>query len=316
MRAEPNPPPTQSGVRQGGPMARSALFPRAVPRRAALVCNPRAGSLAAIPDAAAWLASALAEAGFETVLPGRGDAPLEEQWQRAVAARPDVVFVAGGDGTLRAAAAWALRDGVTLAFLPGGTMNRVCARLGLPRPLPEAVATYADAEPGRLSVGFAGGEPFLYQAMFGAPTRLLRYREKQRSAGLLGWTTLAAAVWRRLRRLTERRLRVVTPRGRMRPGRVAVVTMPDGEAAEFQVDIAAPRGVLARARMAWRWFRGRLREDSQVASIAVRELAVFGTRRGLRYSLDGEMRLGAPPVRLRLVPDALPILRPRRSDAA
>jgi diacylglycerol kinase family enzyme len=290
-----------------------AALPR--PRRAALVCNPRSGTLAEIPDATAWLAAALSQAGFEEAVVACGEAPIEEQWRRAVAARPDVVFVAGGDGTLRSAAAWALRDGVTLAFLPGGTMNRVCARLGLPRALLAAVAAYADAEPGRLSLGFAGGEPFLYQAMFGAPTRLLRYRERQRAAGLWGWATLAAAVWRRLRRLTERRLRVVTPRGRMRPGRVAVVTVPDGDAPHFQVDIAAPRGVFARARMAWRWFRGRLREDSGVASVAVRELAVFGTRRGLRYSLDGEMRLAAPPVRLRLVPDALPILRPRRMDA-
>jgi diacylglycerol kinase family enzyme len=293
-------------------MAPFEATPGARPRRAALVCNPRAGSLAELPDAAAWLSAALAQAGFEVATLAPGDAPIEEQWRRAVAAGADVVFAAGGDGTLRAVAALALRDGVLVAFLPGGTMNRVCARLGLPPALPASVAAYAEAEPGRMSVGFAAGEPFLYQAMFGAPTRLLRYREKQRHAGLLGWAALARATWRQLRSLTERQLRVVTARGRMRPGRVVVVTLPEDDGPYFQVDTAAPRGALARARMAWRWFRGRLRDDIDVASIGTRELAVFGTRRGLRYSLDGEMRLGPPPVRLRLVPGALRILRPRR----
>jgi diacylglycerol kinase family enzyme len=97
----------------------------------------------------------------------------------------DVLIVLGGDGTARAAAELAPRDGPPLVLLPGGTLNI------LPRAL-YGELSWADAltaalERGvikRLTAGRANGEAFYVAALFGAPTLLARAREAVREGRL------------------------------------------------------------------------------------------------------------------------------------
>ncbi len=107
--------------------------------RATLVVNPAAGSARVAGNTHADLAAALGDAGYMLVAPVRAGLPLGQQLQAALAARPEAVFAVGGDGTIRAVAECLAGTGIVLGILPGGTMNRLAARLDIP-PDPHAAA--------------------------------------------------------------------------------------------------------------------------------------------------------------------------------
>lgn len=273
---------------------------------ACLIVNPLAGNLSAMEDPGPQLAATLRAAGFAVADPEAG-ADLDTQWARAEGAR--IVFVAGGDGTLRDAAARLRGTGRYLAPLPGGTLNRLCARLDLPNDPMAAAALYAAAAPGLIDTATANGEVFLYQLIIGRATRLMRFREMQRGGGAGGWWPLVQALLRALTRPFPRELWVwVGPRAR-KTGQAVVITLPEpNRPAGLLLHVARPAGAVARLRQTWRWFRGKLGEDAEVAEREVPRVAVHGRQDGVRMSLDGEMRLARTPVRVNLHKRALSVL--------
>jgi diacylglycerol kinase family enzyme len=285
--------------------------PRDPPRRAVLVLNGSAGTIAAMPDAAGRLAALLDDAGYRLVAPAQPDLPVDDQIDAALALGAEVIFVAGGDGTLRGAARRIAGSGAVLGVLPGGTMNRMAARLGLPADPEAAVRSLAGATVADLPVGEANGEPFLYQAVAGRASRLVRFREMQRGAGMLGWVPLVRATLRLVLRRPGRSLRLRCG-ARVRRADVAVVTVPLPDApALLRVEAVRRRGVLGTLRQAWCWVRGRLAAAPAVVTCERPRLAVQARAAHLRVTLDGELHLMATPLRIRLRAEPLRVLRPR-----
>jgi diacylglycerol kinase family enzyme len=278
--------------------------------KAALVVNDRAGSLAGLAAPRAALEAALREAGFEIVAVV-DNAPLDEQWAAVADSPAEIVFVAGGDGTLRDGAERLIGTDRVFAPLPGGTMNRVCTRLGL---VDDPVRAARDYRPGpsvALDVATANGQIFLYQSVVGAPTRLMRFREMQRGGGSRGWLPLARAVLRELFRPSSRALAIRLGPGHHARGHAAIVTMPEpASQGGLMLVLARPQGPRGRIRQAWLWFRGRLSEHPDVAAREGDRLAVHGRVPWLRLSLDGETRISTSPVRFRLHRAALRVLAP------
>lgn len=282
--------------------------------RAALIVNAQAGALSGLGDPRAALTSALRGAGFLLSDGMAEGAPIEEQWHAVEACDAEVVFVAGGDGTLRSAAARLLDRRRALAPLPGGTMNRVCARLGLPNDPLAAAAAYRPDIFTTLDVATANGEVFLYQSIVGQPSRLMRFREMQRGGGLRGWWPVLRAAGREMLRPPGQGLALRTgPRGRAQ-GHAAVVTLPTpgSDPGLLVLDLARPAGPVARLRQAVRWMRGGLSQDAEVRTFFGTRLVIHGPTPWLRLSLDGEMHLVPGPLRFRLHPGALRLLPPPR----
>jgi len=278
--------------------------------KAALVVNERAGSLSGLVAPRRTMEAALGEAGFDLIaMPDQ--ASLEEQWAEVAASTAEIVFVAGGDGTLRSGAERLLGTGRILAPLPGGTMNRVCTRLGLSGDPIGAARLYRPGPAAEMDVATANGHLFLYQSVVGVPTRLMRFREMQRGAGTRGWLPLIRALLRELLRPSSRGLTIRLSRGRRARGHAAVVTIPpSASTAGLSLALARPQGPRGRLRQAWRWFRGRLAEDPDVATREAERFAVHGRASWVRLSLDGETRISTSPVRFRLHRGALRILCP------
>jgi diacylglycerol kinase family enzyme len=78
--------------------------------------------------------------------------------EAAVAAGADAVGVAGGDGSLGAVAAVAVRAGLPFLCIPTGTRNHFAADLGLDRSRP---LDALDGRERRIDVGTVGGRTFL-----------------------------------------------------------------------------------------------------------------------------------------------------------
>lgn len=281
-------------------------------RRAALLVNPAAGPAPELPADLPALAEALGAAGYRLTVPPRPDLPLDAQIAAALAARPEVVFTVGGDGSLRAVAEHLAGHDIALGVLPGGTMNRVAARLGIPADPVAAARSLEGAGTEAIALGTLNGRVFLYQSLVGRSSRLLRFREMQRGVGVIGWLPLVVAALRHAARPPRRSLRLKGERETIRADAVVVTTPLPGAGLLFQVEAVRRGSRLAALRQAWRWIRGRLARDPDVVALRRPRLVVRGRDARLRVTLDGEPQLMVPPLRFRLRPGALRVLRPRR----
>jgi diacylglycerol kinase family enzyme len=219
----------------------------------------------------------------------------------------DVVIVLGGDGTARAVAAKAPRDGPPLILLPGGTMNLLPRVLYGSLAWPEAlIAALERGVARRLGVGRANNEFFFIAALFGEPTLLARAREAAREGRIfVAWRRLRQA----LRRAFTRELRVDAGGGMRKAAAVGVLCpafagrMEGGP--EWALLKASHFGDLARVGLlalseAWR----------ADAAVELREAGagmIFST--GLiPATLDGEPRTFLSRVRIRYEPNGPRVL--------
>jgi YegS/Rv2252/BmrU family lipid kinase len=108
----------------------------------------------------------------------------------------DLVAIAGGDGTLNAAAEGLLAAKLPLAILPTGTANDLARTLGIPENLDKAVAMIADADQKRIDVGSVNDKLFFNVASVGlsAELALELTRDVKRRFGRLGYALAAARV--------------------------------------------------------------------------------------------------------------------------
>jgi undecaprenyl-diphosphatase len=182
-----------------------------------LVANQRSGDPEY--DPADEIAEALPAA---TVLRAAEGVDLDDQLEAALAARnapgngaPRALGVAGGDGTVAAAAAVAGRRGLPLVMVPTGTLNHFARDVGV-YDLQEAVDATQAGEAVAVDLGVVevhGGERpprqryFLNTASLGGYSDLVRLREKWE--GKWGkWPAFAAALVTSLRHVQPLRVKL------------------------------------------------------------------------------------------------------------
>jgi diacylglycerol kinase (ATP) len=129
------------------------------------------------------LTSLFRDAGHEMAHFGRSQ---REIW-RAIATTPDVLVIAGGDGSV-AKAAIALRDHdstIPLFILPLGTSNNIARSLGVRGTIPVLVQALGSARQIRLDIGSAsadwGEQSFVEAAGVGFMGAILRHEHSLRS---------------------------------------------------------------------------------------------------------------------------------------
>lgn len=106
---------------------------------------------------------------------------LETSIRDALAKQPDVLVIAGGDGTLSLASSM-LRDSETaLGVIPMGTMNLLARDLNIPLDPLEAAAELSRARIQKIDVAEVNGHPFVSSSVLGVVPRLAKHREDARS---------------------------------------------------------------------------------------------------------------------------------------
>ncbi|WP_223773308.1 diacylglycerol kinase family protein [Streptomyces sp. 135] len=144
--------PTRS---QLPPPARPRVDAPALPEGEGLVVvvNPSSGAQPQLADPVRQLKAALPRAEVVLYEEEAGALPkVLEEAARDVARRGGVLGVCGGDGTVNAAVAPALRFKVPLMVLPGGTFNHFAADLGVDT-VADACAAVAEGSAVRADVG-------------------------------------------------------------------------------------------------------------------------------------------------------------------
>jgi undecaprenyl-diphosphatase len=252
------------------------------------VINPGAGSVDEL-DLPALLADELPAARVREVHDDL-DAALAE------AAEGAAVGIAGGDGTINAAAAVAHARGKPLVVVPAGTLNHFARDLGLEGP-EDTVAAVRDGHLVAVDLGCIDGKPFLNTASFGSYSEMVDAREQLE--GRIGkWPALVVALVRVLHRGEPVRVELdgeprslwmifigncryqpsgFVPRGRER--------LDDGL---LDVRLVGAERPWARTRLVLAVLTGRLRHTPVYEERTVERLEVRGLDGPLRLARDGE----------------------------
>ncbi|MGY1786746.1 phosphatase PAP2 family protein [Geodermatophilus sp. SYSU D00698] len=155
--------------------------------------NPRSGPEGY--DPAEEIRRLLPRAEVLAASEGCGVGDLLEEAARS--GRATALGVAGGDGSVAAAAAVALEAGLPLAVLPAGTLNHFARDLGV-ETLEHAADAVTAGQAVRVDVADVNGVPFLNTASIGVYPELVRRRDALE--GRLGrWTATAVAAAQVLR---------------------------------------------------------------------------------------------------------------------
>jgi diacylglycerol kinase (ATP) len=143
------------------------------PLQSAVIVNP--ARVADVDGLRATVEAALSEAGWPAPLwlettpedPGKGQA------RQAVEAGAEVVFVSGGDGTVRSCIEGLAGTEAALAVLPGGTGNLLAKNLGIPDDPTEGVRVAVDRGRRLLDVAEMDGQVFAVMAGMGFDAELM-----------------------------------------------------------------------------------------------------------------------------------------------
>ncbi|MDQ0717387.1 diacylglycerol kinase family enzyme/membrane-associated phospholipid phosphatase [Streptomyces luteogriseus] len=278
-----------------------------------LVANTASGSA----ERARALRDALPDAEVVECAPGDVSARLEE-----AAGRARVLGVCGGDGTVNTAARVALRAGLPLAVLPGGTLNHFAYDLGvedvrdLARALRQGDAVRVDV--GRYSCGGQQGV-FLNTCSVGVYPELVRERERW-AHRVGGWPAGVFAALRVLR--AGRHPLEAEFQGRTRPlwllfagngtyHRMGLASGRRRDLADGQLDVRVVHGGRRpAARLLAAALAGPLTRSPAHAAVQVGRLRLDHVAPGTLLAYDGEVTEVEGRVTLEKLPEALTVYRP------
>ncbi|WP_041785179.1 diacylglycerol/lipid kinase family protein [Rhodospirillum centenum] len=300
-----------------------------------VILNSSAGSLLDMPvtDAIAEVEHGFRDAGHDVVCVASPGTDVPDAIRRALD-RPgvDTIVVGGGDGTIVTAAHLLQGTGCTLGVLPLGTMNLLARDLGLPLDLPGAVQALAHGRPERIDMAEVNGHPFLNNSVIGWYPRMVAEREHQRGAHhIRKWPAMALAAVKTL--VDNRRLSVEVDLGhgpqRIQTPILAVANnVYDGgfgpilrrstlTAGKLGVYIAHYRSRFGLLALATGFAVGRWQELPGIDTHEVHSVTVHTRRRRrIKVANDGEVLELETPLRYRILPEALTVLRPASEEPA
>jgi YegS/Rv2252/BmrU family lipid kinase len=283
--------------------ARKRRLTAAVTGRALLLANPKSRS-GGDPDAVAGL---LRDAGLDPFVPDGGSRDCGAEI-RAHAGEVDRVVLAGGDGTMNAAAPALLDTGLPFAIIPLGTGNDLARTLGIPDDPAEAARVAAGNRLRAIDVGMANDIPFFNVASIGFGVDLTRAltRDAKRRWGKLGYAAAAIRVLARMRPFTaeircggetvrSRTVHVAVGNGRHYGGGMTVdehSSIDDGRFDVFSLEVGGVWSLLRLLPSLRRGDHGRWHEvmTAEGAEVEIR------TRRRRSVNTDGEITTHTPAV--------------------
>src|SRR5688572_1156592 len=104
-------------------------------------------------------------------------AQLGETLQAAIAEKPDLIVVGGGDGSVSTAADCLVGTNIMLGVLPLGTLNHFARDFGFPVGWREAVAALATGERRSVDVGEGNGRVCINNCSIGSYADAVRKRD-------------------------------------------------------------------------------------------------------------------------------------------
>jgi YegS/Rv2252/BmrU family lipid kinase len=248
--------------------------------------------------------------------------PLEATREAAESARraDDLVFVVGGDGSVRDAALGLAGSATALAAIPAGTVNIWAMEAGIPAGIKRAFDAHISGRTVHMDLGRADGQCFLLMAGIGWDAEIARRVPAWLKRRFGDYAYLTQAAWM-LPHLRPRRARwtadgvafeeplawMVLGNTRLYGGRIRLT--PDAAIDDSQLDLIAlcPETIVDGARLVAKLSIRRFHDDERVFQARAGEVSI--TTPGVAVQLDGDF-IGETPMTFSIDPAALLVSLP------
>jgi YegS/Rv2252/BmrU family lipid kinase len=237
------------------------------------------------------------------------------------AGKIDCVVIAGGDGTLNAAAFGLLKSGLPLGIIPAGTANDLARTLGIPDDVESALDIIAQGEERRVDVGRVNDQLFFNVASIGLSVALAHAMssETKRRLGRLSYSLAALRVIARARPFSAlivsegdvarvQTFQVAVGNGRYYGGGNVVEKSAEIDDGRLDLYSLEMENVWKLAWMARSFRAGEHGAFEEVRSVRGRNFEIH-TRRPRKVNADGEI-LTTTPARFSVVPKAIRVFAP------
>jgi YegS/Rv2252/BmrU family lipid kinase len=266
--------------------------------------------------------AAAAELPFDvTAYEVRRPSLLEATVRRALAKKPDMVILGGGDGTVSGLVDLLVGEKVALGVLPLGTANSFARTLGIPLDLQGAMDVIGGGHFRRIDLGMIDGDYFANCAAIGISPLIAETvpHGLKAALGRVGYLMWAAWKFFRFKPFTliveqdgkETRLKVVEVRISNGAFHGGTELVDEAEPDSGEIVVQAVTGHVKR-RLVWNWFTSFFRLDARketVETFSGREIKVR-TEPPLAISIDGEV-LAKTPVMARVAAGIIEVAAPK-----
>ena len=245
---------------------------------------------------------------------------LDDTVKRALAKRPDVLILGGGDGTVSGLAHHLIGTDTKLGVLPLGTANSFARTLGIPLDIEGALAVIAAGHARRIDLGMIDDKYFANASAIGLSPLIAETvpHSLKRVAGRAGYLSWAALQFIRFKPFTliigegadAKRIKAVEVRisnGRFHGG-TELVEEARLDSGEIIVQVVAGKGKRSLLR---NWAASFLRLDSRrVDTVTFHGHALrIETNPPLPISIDGEV-LAKTPVMAKIAAGIIEVMAP------
>ena len=245
---------------------------------------------------------------------------LESTVKQALAKKPDLLILGGGDGTISGLVDLMVGHDVILGVLPLGTANSFARTLGIPVDVPGAVEVLRTGTPKRIDLGMIDGDYFANCAAMGLSPRIAEtvphnLKKVFGRAGYLGWAAWQFARFRPFTLIvgegeTADRMRVVEVRisNGSYHGGVELIESQDIDSGEIVVQAVCGH---VKRRLLKNWFASTFKtatRHEQVREFRGQALRIDTVPR-LPISIDGEV-LARTPVTARVAAGIIRVMVP------
>ncbi|MDB5696700.1 MAG: diacylglycerol kinase [Sphingomonas bacterium] len=245
---------------------------------------------------------------------------------KALAKKPDLVILGGGDGTVSGLVDQLVGANVILGVLPFGTANSFVRSLGIPLDMPGAVDVLATGAPRRIDLGRIDKDYYCNCATLGIAPQIAQSvpHGLKKVAGRLGYLTWAAWEFLRFRPFTliigegatAERLRVVEVRIANGGYHGGTEMVESAEVNSGEIVVQAVVGKVRR-RLVKNWVASLLRlpaRHEDVREFHGRSIRI-ATEPRMPISIDGEV-LARTPVTAAIAAGVIEVMAPVEAAAA
>lgn len=271
------------------------------------------------------LSHAFAAAGSEADIRMLTAPQLAQAIERAAQEHARIV-VAGGDGTIAAAAQMLVGTDTELSILPLGTLNHFAQDLGISADLSDSARLAVAGQARSIDVGEVNGRTFINNASIGLYSFMVRNREDIRARhGWPKWLAMLPASWAALAQLHHHRLHidvglgedtVITPllcvgnnRYSLEGGAIGCRdSLSDGKLSIYAVSPASRLGLLWCGVRALLGLVDPMRDFQTLGE--TQALTVRSSARAIEIALDGEVQWLELPLAFRTRAGSLKVVAP------
>jgi diacylglycerol kinase (ATP) len=289
--------------------------------RTIVIYNPKSGSLWKRRKPVACLDGWMRQEGLQPewwATQRLGDGTFLAK--KALSRGAEMVVALGGDGTMNEVACGLAGHPVPMGILPGGTANVLAEELRIPLDLHEAIRLLREGRERKVSLGLAGGRPFLLWAGVGLDAAIaatMPYAWK-RALGKTGFLLHGLLYWLR-NPLPSFRLRIedteysaalaIVANARCYGGGLRFTPCAEMTSELLDVCLLPSRRKLRYLTYLWAARTARLWELPDVTLVRAKAVYGMGTA-GVPVQADGES-IGALPMKFDLWPGALVLKVPK-----